>query len=299
MAGSGIGDGALLRVETLAGVPLSIEVIDAAAPVDVRVEAFHGASHGTVGLLPGVPGGRQAVFRYVPQGGFVGVDAFGYRLAGDDPGAMRWVEVRVRAVNRRPVAAGDVVLVEGDGPVTFDVLANDRDPDDDDVRISGFTMPRHGKLVLDAEQRFSYWPGPGFVQYPSLGGHDSFTYSIRDIREPGDGQVGTAEAQVTLLRPAVVPPPNTPPLATRDALVTPRDTAVSIDVLANDTDADGDPLRVVGLTVPRHGAVALEPDQSVTYTPAPGFVGIDDFTYTIGDGRGGTDLGIVAIEVTA
>ena len=59
----------------------------------------------------------------------------------------------------------------------------------------------------------------------------------------------------------------------RDAVVTARDTAVSIAVLANDTDPDGDPLRVVGLTLPRHGSVALEADQSVTYTPAPGLQG--------------------------
>ena len=57
---------------------------------------------------------------------------------------MRWVEVRVWAVNRPQVAVGDVVLVEGDGPVTFDVLANDRDPDGDQLRITGFTMTAKG-----------------------------------------------------------------------------------------------------------------------------------------------------------
>ena len=92
---------------------------------------------------------------------------------------------------------------------------------------------------------------------------------------------------------------NTPPLAGRDAVVTPRDTAVSIPVLANATDPDGDPLRVVGLTLPRHGTVALELDQTVTYTPEPGFTGIDDFTYIVDDGRGGRDTGVVSIEVVA
>ena len=129
------------------------------------------------------------------------------------------------------------------------------------------------------------------------GGHDSFTYSIRDVRAAGDGQVGTAETRVTLLRPVVLPPVNTSPLTVRDAVVTPRDTPVTIDVLANDTDADGDPLRVVGLTQPLHGSVVLEADQSVTYTPAAGFTGIDDFTYTISDGRGGRATGVVSIEV--
>ena len=302
MAGSGIGDLGLVRVETFAGEAVLVEVIDAGAPSGVRVEGFRVASHGTVALVPGAsagPGGGRGVFRYVPQGGFVGIDAFGYRLTGDATGVMRWVEIRVWAVNRPPVAEADLVLVEGDGPVTFDVLANDRDPDGDALRITGFTLPKHGQLVLEAGVLpgsggvFTYTPGPGFA------GHDSFTYCIRDIREPGDGQVGTAEAQVTLLRPVVVPPPNSPPLAGRTAVVTPRETAVSIDVLANVVDPDGDPLRVAGLTLPRHGTVALEPDQSVTYTPAADFVGIDDFTYTIAYGRGGKSTGIVMLEVTA
>ena len=294
----------LLRVETLAGVAVSVEVIDAAAPSGVRVEAFRGAAHGAVALaaglaggLPGMPGGRLTVFRYVRQGGFVGLDAFGYRLAGDAPGLMGWVEVRVWAVNGPAIAVGDVVLVEGDGPVTFAVLANDRDPDGDALRITGFTMPAKGQLVLEADQSFTYTPGPGFLCHDNLGGHDSFTYSIRDVRAAGDGQVGTAETRVTLLRPVVLPPVNTSPLTVRDAVVTPRDTPVTIDVLANDTDADGDPLRVVGLTQPLHGSVVLEADQSVTYTPAAGFTGIDDFTYTISDGRGGRATGVVSIEV--
>ena len=72
-------------------------------------------------------------------------------------------------------------------------------------------MPAEGQLTLNAGVLpgsggvFTYTPGPGFA------GHDSFTYTIGDIREPGDGQVGTAEAQVTLLRPVVGPPPNSPP----------------------------------------------------------------------------------------
>ena len=296
---TGSGDAGLVRVETLAGVPVSIEVIDAAAPADVRVEAFRGAGHGAVALLPAVPGGRQGVFRYVPQSGFVGIDAFGYLLSGDDPAMLRWIEIRVWSVNRPPVALGEVVPVEGDGPVTFDVLANDRDPDGDALRITGFTMPAKGQLTLNAaassgsEGGFTYSPGPGFD------GHDSFTYSIRDVRAAGDGQVGTAEAQVTLLRPLVVPPPNSPPVAVRDQAVTTADTPVTIGILANDVDPDGDSLRVVGLTVPMHGHVTLNADQTVTYTPAPGFVGIDDFTYIVDDGRDGRDTGIVMVEVTA
>ncbi len=285
------------RVETLAGAAVLVDVLgefgSGGGAGGVRVRGFGGPGHGALSLS--APG----VFRYVPQAGFVGLDYLQYVL-GDDAGVEQvsgWVEIRVWAVNGPPVTVGDLVLVEGDGPLTFDVLANDRDPGGDALRITGFTMPAKGQLVLDADQRFTYWPGPGFLLHDHSGGHDSFTYSIRDVRAAGDGQVGTAEAQVTLLAPAVAPPVNSSPLTVRDAVVTPRDTPVTIDVLANDTDADGDPLRVVGLTLPLHGHVALEADQTVTYTPAPDFVGIDDFTYIADDGRGGRSTGIVAVEV--
>ena len=293
IARSGLGDLGLVRVETLAGSAVLVDVRQESDGVGSRVADFSVPGHGSLSLLA-APGALTApgVFRYVPQAGFVGVDGFGYRLTGDAAGAMRWVEVRVWAVNRPPVAVGDVVVVAGGGPVTFDVLANDHDPDGDALRITGFTMPQHGQLALGADRLFTYWPGPDFF------GQDSFSYTVRDVRGPGDPQMGESTAVVTLVAPVVAPPVNTPPLAGRDAVVTPRDTAVSIPVLANATDPDGDPLRVAGLTLPRHGTVALEPDQSVTYTPEPGFTGIDDFTYIVDDGRGGRDTGIIAVTVT-
>ena len=184
------------RVETLAGSAVLVDV--RSDGVVSGVTGFSVPGHGSLSLL-GAPGALVApgVFRYVPQGGFVGIDAFGCRLTGDAAGVMRWVEIRVWAVNRPPVAKADLVLVEGDGPVTFDVLANDRDPDGDALRITGFTLPQRGRLALGTDQLFTYWPGPGFF------GQDSFTYTIRDVRDPGDPQMGESTAVVTLVAPVV------------------------------------------------------------------------------------------------
>ena len=317
LAGGGVV-GINHRVETLAGAAVLVDVLQGFAGPDeapagdaeqvggvgLRVMGFSVAGHGSVSLVS-ASGRQQGVFRYHPQPGFVGLDYFRYWLGDGVSGASGgvqvpgWVEVRVRAVNRPPVARADLVLVEGDGPVTFQILANDSDPDGDDLRITGFTMPAKGQLALNADQSFTYTPGPGFLLDPHSGGHDGFTYGIRDMRAPGDGQVGRAEAQVTLLRPAVPPPANVPPVAVGERVTTSIDTAITIDVLANDIDADGDALRVMGLTVPLHGHVALNADQTVTYTPAPGFTGIDDFTYVADDGRNGQSTGIVMVEVTA
>lgn len=307
------------RVETLAGVAVTVDVLagDAGSGGNPSsIVGFGVAAHGTVGLerrRGDTPAGG-GVFRYVPQTGFVGLDYFSYqvgRLDDQGPGGWRvetvgWVEVRVRGVNRAPVAAGQLVIidrngVEGDRPVIINVLAKASDPDGDRLRLTDLTLPAHGRLELNGDQTLTYTPEASFTD------HDSFGYRIRDIRAEGDGQVGHAEAQVTLRRPPVVAPPNIPPIAGRDRATTTQGVPTNIVILANDIDPDQEPedgtgpdmtpLRVVGLALPRHGLVALNPDQSITYTPDTGFTGIDDLVYFIEDTRGGTTRGVVMIEV--
>ena len=95
-------------------------------------------------------------------------------------------------------------------------------------------------------------------------------------------------------------PPNGdhPPVANNDSATTPQNTAVTVTVLANDTDSDNDPLTVTGASVPAHGTAGVNPNSSITYTPATGYVGPDSFTYNISDGKGGTASATVSITVT-
>jgi hypothetical protein len=81
---------------------------------------------------------------------------------------------------------------------------------------------------------------------------------------------------------------NTAPVARDDWATTPEETPVTITVLTNDTDADGGTLTIIGISVPANGTAAVNPDGTVLYTPEPGFIGLDTFTYTITDGQGGT-----------
>lgn len=92
--------------------------------------------------------------------------------------------------------------------------------------------------------------------------------------------------------------PNTPPVANDDSATTGSAVALNINVLANDTDPNGDnPLYTISKTNGTNGTVVIEADDSVTYTPGAGFYGTDTFTYTIDDGRGGTDTGTVTVTV--
>jgi hypothetical protein len=90
--------------------------------------------------------------------------------------------------------------------------------------------------------------------------------------------------------------PNKPPNAVDDSLVTAEDTAGSLNVLANDSDPDGDPVSFVGATDGSHGTVNCVAGVC-TYTPAPDYNGPDAFTYTISDGRGASAVATVTITV--
>jgi len=91
---------------------------------------------------------------------------------------------------------------------------------------------------------------------------------------------------------------NTPPVAVDDSGLTQINSAVAIDVLANDSDPDGDPLSIVAYTQGANGTVAAAED-GLTYTPSDDFVGTDTYTYTASDGKGGSDEAMVTVTIGA
>ena len=90
---------------------------------------------------------------------------------------------------------------------------------------------------------------------------------------------------------------NRPPTALIDTQSTPRDIPAVVHVLANDSDPNGDVLVVAQHGQPSHGTVACQPSGLCTYVPEEGYTGGDQFTYTIADGRGGTDSATVVVVV--
>ena len=90
---------------------------------------------------------------------------------------------------------------------------------------------------------------------------------------------------------------NAAPVARDDSVIVAAGTSVTPDLLHNDTDLDGDQLTITSFSDPAHGAVTR--NSPLTYTPDPGFVGADTFTYVVSDGNGGTATATVAVTVTA
>ncbi|MBC6479717.1 MAG: cadherin-like domain-containing protein [Hormoscilla sp. GM7CHS1pb] len=97
---------------------------------------------------------------------------------------------------------------------------------------------------------------------------------------------------------------NSPPVAMDDSITTLEQTAVTLDVLANDTDPDGNPIQLVGYETATNGTVTHgTPDSPgkdlLIYTPNSGFTGNDSITYTISDGNAAFDTAEVNITVNS
>jgi outer membrane protein OmpA-like peptidoglycan-associated protein len=179
----------------------------------------------------------------------------------------------IRFTNRGPVAVNDAASTMRDTAIAVNVLANDSDPDGDPLLISSASSPTHGTATL-AGTAINYTPRPGFV------GTDTFSYVITD------GQA-TATANVTVTVTATPEPSlNHPPIAVDDYATTPARDPVIIRVLANDSDPDGDPIRIVDVSQPNLGTTTIQPDGTILFTPRSDWCGRSVFVYTISDPAG-------------
>jgi VCBS repeat-containing protein len=189
--------------------------------------------------------------------------------------------VMVIPVNDAPVAHDDSVTVRTLKTVVIDVLANDTDVDSTHLTSVLVDGPEHGWLTHNSDGTFSYTAACGYV------GTDSFTYRAND------GQLDSPLATVTITVTA-----NHPPMAKDDAVTTAEDTPVKIDVLANDTDADGDVLKAYVVDGPEHGRLCRHDDGTWTYLADANWSGTDTFTYRAYDDLDGSSLAKVTITVT-
>lgn len=218
---------------------------------------------------------------YTPKTGFVGADTFTYQ-ANDGQSLSNVATVTVTVVNRPPVAVNDTASTNQGKAVAIGVLANDTDPDGDPLSVTNLTVPANGTATV-ANGIVTYTPKSAFV------GTDTFTY------QASDGSAASNVATVTIQVNATT---NTPPVAANDTASTNKNSAVSIPVLANDTDANGDVLSVANLTQPASGStVVLNANGTVTYTPKAGFAGTDTFTYKASDGTAQSNVATVTVQV--
>ena len=261
--------------------PLVVDVLanDSDANNDALSVTGATAVNGQVTINP------DGSLRYVPNPNFNGTDTVTYTISdGRGGSSTATVTINVTAVNDGPVALPDVATTPEDTPITVAVLGNDSDPDGDPLTVTGATVdPTRGTVVVNPDGTLNFTPAPDIT------GTVVITYTV------SDGKGGTATSTLTV----TVTPVNDQPVANPDTATTPENTPVTVSVLGNDSDPEGDPLTVTGATVdPTLGSVVVNPDGTLTFTPANNTNGPVVITYSISDGQGGSATSTVTIDVT-
>ncbi len=147
------------------------------------------------------------------------------------------------------------------------VLENDIDINDDILVATLDSPPQVGELTFSNDGSFVYTPTV------SYNGAVTITYTITD----GYGGMDSAMSTINILEV------NDPPVAVDDYAIIDEDETVLLDVLANDTDIDNDPLSISEVTTPTHGIAVISDTIQVLYTPDENYFGTDVFTYTVSD----------------
>ena len=144
-----------------------------------------------------------------------------------------------------------------------------------------------------------YCPPPGAAEWqPGLiEGYHCVQLTIEDGGpNDDDGLVNSAVSDPGGV--AVMLNNNHLPVANADSASLSLNQSIDIDVLANDTDIDGDTLSVQNVTSDFGDAVILA-NQQISYTPDVDFIGIDVLSYSISDGQGGTSTSQLTVTVRA
>ncbi len=186
------------------------------------------------------------------------------------------------AVKRPPIAVNDSVSTPPNTAIDINVLANDSDPDNDALTVTGLTTPAHGTVSLNGNGTVRYTPAAGYL------GTDTFQYRAQDAQDVSN----LATVTVTT---------NNPPDARDDGWSTYQNGPTNIPfshMLSNDFDPNGDTVTLASFnTAGLTGTLDCSSGTWCRYTPPSWFVGTTSFTYTASDGKGGTDTATVRIKV--
>ncbi|WP_374043856.1 tandem-95 repeat protein [Vibrio diabolicus] len=219
---------------------------------------------------------------YIPEADDDTEVSFSYDIIDDDGGVINGTaNLDIKPVNDAPIATNDAIQTDEDSQVVIDVLANDSDIEGDDLSITSASVSEEQGIVEIVDGKLVFTPAENF------NGNATISYTI------SDGELED-EAQVSVTVNSV----NDAPIALNDATITEEDTSVTIDVLPNDTDVDGDELSIQSASVPSDQGTVEIIDGKLVFTPTENFHGDAEITYTITDGAL-TDQATVNVTVNA
>jgi hypothetical protein len=262
----------------------------------VTTSPLSGPSNGTLTL------NANGSFTYTPAVNFNGVDSFVYRVCDNGTPLPSLCDtavayITVQDANDPPVVRDTVVTTPEDVPITVCLPIADPESATQTHFVSEvFCGPSNGTITSSIVNNLSLPHTVCITYLPSANynGLDSICVVICDNGSPTG--CDTAKINIT------VTPVNDKPIAVDDYYVSCVDTAVTKNVLVNDSDIDGPNVTVQGTVFgagPFFGTLTtLQPLGNFTYTPTPGFIGMDSFAYIICDGGSPNrcDTGVVVLD---
>lgn len=221
--------------------------------------------------------GTAPALTYLGAANFNGTDSFTFTVSdGRQATAPQTVWLQVAAVNDPPTATAAIVATREDEPVIIDLAGHD--VEGAALTFATTTAPTRGALVSLGAGRYRYTPNRDYH------GMDGFQF------QAAEGALASVPATVTINVSSI----NDPPTVRDDAAVATAGRPLTIEVLGNDVDVDGDVMTLDGATAPDHGSIVISGDD-VVFTPAAGFTGTDRFSYTVRDATGATSTGVVRV----
>jgi len=220
-------------------------------------------------------GGRINAFRAVDQAGLPGTLQFALASLSVDEGAGSATVTVTRTYGND--GAVSVAYASADGTARagsdYTAVSGTLTWDNGDSTVRTFSVPILEDSLIEGDETV-----------------------ILTLDSPTGGAALGSPATATLTISDL--PGNRAPVAVEDAAVTPEDTPLTVDVLANDTDPDGDTLVIVSVSQGSYGTVTNNSGTDVTYTPDPDYFGGDAFSYTVSDGEN-TGTAAVTVAVSA
>ncbi|CAI8154363.1 MAG: Uncharacterised protein [Pseudidiomarina mangrovi] len=232
-------------------------------------------SAGSAAWQPGLNEGHWCVQLVITDGGVNDVD-------GAADGAIEvFGGVAIDSTgNVAPVAVADTAVAVWRGTASLLPLANDTDADGDSLSIVSASADI-GTVTVNAART-----GIQFVSPGDFAGAATITYVVSD----NNGGMAVGTATVTVLE-------NRMPVLGADSAATTSGRPVSVNVLANDADPDGDVLSLTGASVTSGSGTVSYSGSNVNFTPAASFLGVATVSYTVSDGRGGSATGTLTVQV--
>lgn len=225
----------------------------------------------------GVLTGELPNLSYTPIANYFGEDSFTFKASdGDLDSDIITTYLDVKAVNDIPVGDKQSLEVLEDESISFKLTGSDIDSQDLIYKI--IQNPPNG-MISGQPPFLAYTPNGDF------NGDDSFTFEVQD---------GIAKSEPIIID-VIVDPVNDAPLANNDRVSRSNWQTFNIMVLNNDSDIDGDNLKIIGANA-QTGSVSWV-DSILTYTPLEGFNGTAVIEYQISDSLGGEDSALALVDI--